>query len=368
MNKPLIASAVLFTLSSGNALAADPKTEIERLKDRLEQLEKAQDEQAKANAPASEWNKYITVSGVVEVEAGYADPFAGDSESDIVLATAELGVTAIVHPWVAADIVFLYEEDETDLEVDVATVTIANPDGSWHLLAGKQYLPFGNYETSAISDPLTLKIGEILESAVLIGVENSGFHIAGYVFNGDLDEDGDNQIDSFGATAGYRFENDNNAFAANVGYINSIGDADALSDTLPSSEVQEYVGGIAFDATYSFSDFTLIGEYVSATDNFSADEIAFNGKGVEPAAWNLEVDYAFAIANMGAVAALAYQGTDEAVALELPESRIVAALSLGIFDNTALAFEYAYDTDYDESDGGTGENASTITVQLAYEF
>ena len=37
-------------------------------------------------------------------------------------------------------------------------------------------------------------------------------------------------------------------------------------------------------------------------------------------------------------------------------------------DNTALSFEWAHDTDYDVADGGTGENADTLTAQLAVEF
>lgn len=39
-----------------------------------------------------------------------------------------------------------------------------------------------------------------------------------------------------------------------------------------------------------------------------------------------------------------------------------------IFPYTALTLEYFHDEDYDTSDGGTGEYANTLTMQLALEF
>ena len=47
----------------------------------------------------------------------------------------------------------MYEEDDTDLEVDVATITIADPDGPWFVTGGQQYLPFGAFETNMVSGP-----------------------------------------------------------------------------------------------------------------------------------------------------------------------------------------------------------------------
>jgi hypothetical protein len=47
----------------------------------------------------------------------------------------------------------------------------------------------------------------------------------------------------------------------------------------------------------------------------------------------------------------------------------MAAAGMGFFDNLILvSLEYAYDEDYDESDGGSGEEAHTLTTQIAMEF
>ncbi len=78
--------------------------------------------------------------------------------------------------------------------------------------------------------------------------------------------------------------------------------------------------------------------------------------------------YTFEIAGHETVVALAYQGSDEALALELPEERYLGTIGVGLIDGLSLALEYAHDEDYDEKDGGTGDNADTVTLQLALEF
>lgn len=322
-----------------------------------------------ANAVANDaprWTDHIEFSGLVEFEAGYADPYEGDSESDFALATAEFGISAAVNDHISADVVFLYEEDDTDLDVDTATLTIAFDD-TWYSVAGKQYVPFGSYDTRQISDPLTLEMAEMLETAVMVGFEANGFNGAAYAFNGDLDESGDSQIDSFGASLGYSFEAESSAFSANLRYANNLGDSDALTDVMGDDIEGDYVGAVAADLALQLGDWVFLGEYVAATDEFDTpNNLALNG--AEPSAWHVEVGYDFALSSLPASFAVAYQGSDEAVALELPEQRLMATLSAEVYEGTSLALEYAYDTDYDTRDGGTDDNASTVTLQLAYEF
>jgi hypothetical protein len=59
-------------------------------------------------------------------------------------------------------------------------------------------------------------------------------------------------------------------------------------------------------------------------------------KGAEPKAWNAEVGYTFEIAGKETTLALGYQGTEEMVAL--PETRVLAGFSVGIYENTTFAF------------------------------
>lgn len=401
MRKMSHAVAMLVTLiGSGPVHAGEIEDELAAIKARLGQLEqmvnkqnliidqqndvieqKSKEIEALAQNSNSDsdsddgWFNNIEISGVAEVEAGYNDPDQGQSNSDIVLATAELGIAAEVNDWVSAETVLLFEEDDTDLEVDVALVTIANPEQPWFVSSGLFYEPFGTFETNLISDPLTLEIAETRESSVLVGVEKNGFSGGMYAFNGDLSEDGDDDIDNFGVFAGYAQETENGSFAANLGYINDIGDSDTLQDVIQENidaatvEYSDQVAGISIDGKFTYGSLNVFAEYIMATDDFEAAELPFKTGGAEPEAFNVEVGYSFNVRGIPMTVALAYQGTDEAAALELPEERIIGGLSAEIFDRTSLSFEWAHDDDYSDSDGGTGEfGGDTITSQLAVEF
>lgn len=176
----------------------------------------------------------LSLSGAVEVEAGFANGYGDVNTSDITLATVELGLEAEVCDWAAANVVLLWEEDDTEqVEVDEGTITLGNTEKSpFYLTSGKFVVPFGNYETNMISDPLTLEIGETSQSAMQLGLEHpSGFTASVYTFNGDIDEDGeDDKIKCFGANAGYALEGDSMSLDIGAGWINNIADSNGLGD------------------------------------------------------------------------------------------------------------------------------------------
>lgn len=366
----LTAGAVQASGSSNTQPPGEPK--------RLERLDRKQ--AGADSAPA--WYRNIEIAGLIEVEASYLSPYEGDSESDIVLATAELGIRSQVNDWVEAGISFLYEQDETDLEVDVAYLTLANADVSpLFLTAGQVYVPFGVYETNLVSDPLTLDIGEARETALQLGFEQSGFSGSLYVFNGDNNIKGKDRIGSWGANLGFSQESDDRSWSVGAGYISDLGDSDTLHESINDNRVAgaelnpdlsidptERTGGWTLNAAASFGPFSLIGEYLSATDDFDPASLDFKGEGARPSAWNIEVGYSFRLLGRESVAAVAYQGTREALALELPKERWLLGWSIEIFDRTSLSLEWARDRDYGARDGGTGKSGDTLTAQLAVEF
>lgn len=355
-----------------------------------ERVEELQRELEDKEGMADGWFRNIEIAGLVEVEAFDAEPFGGGDESDVVLATFELGIASQVTDWVEVVASLLYEEDDTDLEVDLAFITIADPDVTpVFLTAGQIYVPLGAYETNLVSDPLTLEIGETRETAVELGVVYEGFGGSVYAFNGDNKIDGDNRLGSCGANLLYGQELDTVTWTVGAGYISDLGDSNTLQDAVAdnrsarleelegagdplagtfNADPTERTGGWTANLAVIAGGFNLIGEYLTAADDFDPDSLSFNGAGAKPSAWNIEIGYGFEMFGKESVVAAAYQGTDEAVALELPKERWMLGLSVGIFDNTALSLEYAYDTDYDEDDGGTGDNANAVVAQLAVEF
>ncbi len=329
------------------------------------------------------------ISGLIEVEANHVSPYDGKNESDITLATFELGISAQINNWVEATAALLYEQDETDLEVDVAFITIANTDASpLFLTAGQLYVPFGAFETNLVSDPLTLEIGETRETAVQVGFVFGDFLGSLYAFNGDNKIKGENKIGSWGANLGYAHEGDDRAWTLGAGYINDLGDSDTLGEAINENRVatlesiiedgldasgysvdpRERVGGWTVNAGATLGQFSLIGEYLSATDDFDMDSLGFKDAGGKPSAWNIEAGFSFPVLGRESVAAVAYQGTREALALDLPESRWLVGWSVEVFDRTSVSLEWAHDSDYSKSDGGTGKSGDTLTAQLAVEF
>jgi hypothetical protein len=327
----------------------------------------------------SGWWQGVEMSGVIELEASASDPYEGVSSSDLVVATAEIGIAAQINDWVAGEISLLHEEDDTDLEVDVATITIANQDKTpFFFTGGQTYVPFGVYETGAVSDPLTLELGETRETVAQVGFETGGWSGSVFGFNGDVDSDGDDQVEQFGANLGYAAEFGNGASATfGVSYISSLGDSDSLQGVIITSNPGSYTGGASAFASISSGPWTLLGEYLTATEEFDSTTLAYDGDGAKPSAWNLELDYETHLFGMPTSFALAVQGTNQALGLELPETRYLLAASAEVYDNTTLSLELAHDEDYGSGDSaantdgavaGTGKSADTLTLQLAVGF
>ena len=325
-------------------------------------------------AEENQWSTGVTVTGLVQVEARYNQDYDEVDASDFVVDELGVGIEAQVHKWATAQIVFLYEEGSTPLEIDEAIITLGNLEASpVYLSTGQLYVPFGNFESNMISDPLTLELAEAREKALQLGFEAGGAYGSVYGFNGSTQDDANNTIDHYGAQIGFAMETGPASFDLGIGYISDIGDSDGLTDALGGDNVAnlvnyDYVGGLGAHLILNFGTLNLVGEYVMALDTFKKDHLAFNGYGAEPKAWNAEVGYTFNLANKEITFALGYQGTEEALALGLPEKRYLGGLSVGIFQNTTFSLEYAFDEDYSQSEGGTGEDANQVILQLAVEF
>lgn len=350
---PLIMLMLMPVIS--HAGEAEIKAEIGELRNRLNKVESSVVPGAPAEAGPG-WAERITFGGVVEVEAGFSDGDDG-TESDIAVATVELGFEAEINDYSTAQVLFLYEDGE-DLVVDEAFIILGNREKNpLSLTAGKLYVPFGNYETQMVSDPLTLEIGEGGEDAVQVGIEMAGFYASAYGFNGDTDDGGSDTVEHYGLSGGYALESA--AFSLDVGggWLSSIGDTDGLSDALGGGPVavNDYIDGYAAHLIAGYGPLTLIGEYVGAGDDL-------DGANSRISAYNLEGGILFPLVGREASIAVGYQKTDEARWADLPEKRLVSTLAVEIMDSATLALEWMNEEDYD------GVDSDVYTLQLGAEF
>jgi len=370
MHKKLLAAAIASTLSLAGPVLADATSDrlaaMEQRLSYLEQRIRSQDQViAEKNRQISElrqatgsdggWFQSVEIGGLVEIEAGHTSADGAADESDISVPTVEIGIAAQVNDWVAAEVVALYEDEgdsSGELNIDTATVTIADPDSSWFVKGGQYALPFGVFETNMISDPLTLELAETADAALEVGMDSDAFGASVYVFQGDQSD----EIENFGFNLGARTGGERFAAAANIGYINDLAESDAIVDdgTAMSGRTPAWTASVIVNA----GDLTLIGEYVTATESIAAYA------NDEPSAYNLEAALAFSAMGKPASMAIGYQGTEDAAntAGGQPESRVLGALGVQIMDGTSVAIEYAHEQAYD------GSESDTLTGQLAVEF
>ncbi len=315
-------------------------------------------QQPDEDAPAIDW------SGLLEIEAAYEDPREGGAASDLAVATAELGATAQLQERTQATVVLLSEDNE-EIEVDQAHIQMRDASGAWGLRAGRFYLPWGDYTTYTVSDPLTLRLGETRETAVEGTFRRGGLTARAYAYNGELQPDGEDRIDSGGVSLAQRVHVGGATLTAQAGYTSSLGDADelqaAINEATGSYMVDETVG--AWDASLRLEGdrLSLIGEYMAAVEAFPAASLEAD-EAARPRAGSLEAAWHTQAWGRDATLALSYQGTEEATeAFELPEERLVAAASVLLRPATRLGLEWRSD-DYAEADG------DAVTAQLALTF
>jgi hypothetical protein len=310
---------------------------------------------------------------VAEVEMTDSEAFSGTDTSDITLAKVEFFVDAQPHEYLTTHVQMLYEDDGTEtISLDEAFATFGNTEKfPLYLQAGKWAGPFGSFDTDMSSDPLTKNLGETKEASILVGATQGDFTLEGFIYNGDTQKAGEsNRIDQFGFAGSYGAETNGIAYNLGGAYLNNMADSDGLTTQLGNNAtaIQNYVSGIEVHGDVAISNITLRAGYMSALKSFQAGEIAFNGQGAKPAAWNVEAAYSMPILGHDTTFAATVQGTKEALALGLPETRYGAAVTVAIVDHFSITGEYLHDEDYSVSDGGTGNSGHTATLKLAAEY
>lgn len=317
-----------------------------------------------------ELTKGVTLSGSMETQASYKSDFAGKNRSDISFSEMILELNAKVDDWISTRLALYYKEHKVPLEVDIATITVGNPAKTpFYLKAGQMYLPFGNFTTAMVSDPLTLNVTETREAAIQVGFKHEGFYGSVFTFNGDSSNDGKEKVNRYGGHLGFGRKSDHSSYDLGLGYLSDMGDTWTIGDALKNKgEDYQQASGLRGHAIFEMNSVRFVGSYLSALENFSRDNFDFKGEGATPAAWHTEVSYTTDVAGKETTFAVGYQGTRECLMLELPATRYLGTVSVGLFDNTSLSLEYAVNEDYSQEDGGTGEDATAVTLQFAVEF
>jgi hypothetical protein len=360
--RPLALSLTLLGAFSSSATIADSaeiqalKQQLQAITERLVQLEQPQAAEHKQLSPRADQrssSEQLSFYGLVEVEASYSDEDDSGSSSDLVVATVEVGVEVPLTEQITANVSALYEEDETDLEIDVATISIndlANTDVT--LTLGQDYLPFGAFQTNMINDTLVLEAAEMRETAAIASWQQAGVSLTAYCFNGDIDE-GKDTIENYGASIGWS----NEQFSLAADYVSNILDSDGLSDAFEEElgdlgDIDQTEGAYILRGRGSLAALELFAEYLK-TERFTIGSFINR---------ELEVLHLEAATQLGDwTVAIALQETDDGEEL-LPEQRFSLGASTSLSEQLGLGIEYWHDQDYHKA------KSDNLILQLSVEF
>lgn len=354
---------------------------------------------------AEESDKLLTPSARIELEAMKAndvDLYDNANNTDITdqSSKVELGLEAKLSPWAKASFLLVHEvgdDGHYELNWDEALFTLGNAEVSpFSLGLGKTTAPFGAFETLMITDPYTKDMAETKAPIALVSYEaDNGLFAKAYTFDKKVNDRQGSGMNNGGFQIGYTEESEERSLNAGLGWMANIGGTDGIRDTLRDrtgfnerglgpyalggGRMRQDVPGIALHALAKQGPITLIGEYISATQNFNGtNELAFGNQGAKPSALNLEAGYTWDSGLLGKETTLAigYQKTSEALDLGLPEKRVALGLGIEVYKYTTLKLEWARDWAYGSSktgnatlgNTGTSDSVDTVTAQLAFEF
>lgn len=409
LNRSLALAATTACLLANTipALAASPaKTELEQLKQQVQALmqqnqqlnQRITDMEKNAQAvppakaaieeevtrqlgekkPGPQINDFVSLSGSIEGDYKLGKDKVGDSSSEFVLDTVELIMDIKVVDWATGKIVIDYDGDDEDFYLDEANITLGKTEEyPFFLTAGKVYVPFGDFSTNMIQDPLTQTLGEINPKGVIVGYEGNGITATVFSYNGmneneDTADSDNDTINGFGASLAYSHEEEDKGFNAGIAWVNNIADSSTITDYIEETaglgSISDQIGGLNLNIGGKYQAFSAIAEYTAALDSFAAAELVFNGRGAEPKALNTELAYTTSIANKETVFAIGYQKSWEAYALDLPEQRYITTAAMKVFEGTTVMLEYYIDEFYDEDPDTTKDSGYGFTTRLKYEF
>ncbi len=319
----------------------------------------------------SELGKRLSIHGQVQVEASYErrKPKNGRSsdKSDISLATAEIFFEGSINKYTRGVLHFLWEEGKTEpVDIDEAFLLIGQTsDMPFYVLAGRIYPAVGLFESYLISDTITKNLFETQESAAEFGYAGSWFNFSVGVYGGALqesDQGEDTLINSYytrlqlvnpeGTLGGLKL-------TGGVAYTNNLGNAGGLVEFIPGERVENLVGGLSFSLAAEYGMFALLGEYITALDDFKAGELSFaDGQKARPSAYNLEL--AFTPLEKWTFA-VRYEGGSDLFDQE-PERQWGGGVNWAFLPDTILSFEYL------RGEYASDDTRDLLTTQLTVAF
>jgi hypothetical protein len=352
----------------------------------------------------------VILSGKIEAQiaaSNHFHTFHNDANYDIDLTGAELDTAVLVNSWSTGYLAFVYDNsqggfnrrlDNSNLLLDRGFLTFGNLDQSpIYVTLGQYYIPFGQYSSAMLTDPLTKLMGRTKARALTLGyfkkIQQSSINASVYAFNGDTRTRNDDRRRSGGVNINYGYAKNDWAVDLISGYITNITDAGGMQHNgldsndgffsgfsgTHQSEMVSAIPAFHLRGKLNLNQFTLIAAYLTAARSFSKDTLSFNGQGAQPKAFHTELDYNFPIFTKPSLIGVGYDESSRALALAIPKKQYTAIFTTSVWKDTIESLEFCHAVDYATTDlangiggvipiQGTGRSSNTVTFQVGFYF
>ncbi len=297
-------------------------------------------------------------------------------------------------------------EDDNDLQVDEAYITIGGEEGAYGIL-GRQYMPFGHATengryincTNFINDTLAKQMHEVRDTGAVVGYRMAGIDFNVFGFNGQLEQSRrsgvsfDNKLDTWGSSATYAMSDEDYSFRLGLSVVNNIlqvqntaarSGLDILGNPTATGTYLEN-DNEAFDlyTVATFGPLFLSAEYVSAFDEMNPKEVANlanppaalkDQKAIKPKAYTLEAGFTFPALlrdGMEDTVSIKYEENNDQDSFGNPIQNIWGiGISSNILERTKLSLNYEYWNLEDDGLRGNlpGGHAKLYLAELSIGF
>lgn len=231
---------------------------------------------------------------------------------------------------------------------------------------GQFYVPFGVYSSFMVSSTFTTILARTKARAIELGFQqqqDDAFYGSLYAFRGDSHASNSSKINNGGINFGYKFKTHNILANFGGGLILNIADSGGLQVANNFQQYEKISHGVpAYDlhANLGIGDhIDLIAEFISATKQFSLNDMSFNGHGAKPSAFDIEGTYSFTFYGKPTTIGIGYQKSNQALALQIPLTRYSLVLNTSWWRNTLQSLEIRHDNQYANSDVATDAGRTT---------
>lgn len=374
------------------------------------------------------WYDNIALSGSLSLGA-YASPHTpttvgiipaaigkSPGATDISIVYANLDVNARLSPWIKTLFAIAYQQASpsfirspdgggNSIVLDRAYLTIQNSACSpFFAKIGWQWLPFGGFDTSSLTESTTQLLSNTRETTPLVGFEKwHGLSASVYIFRGLSPIRAGNTTNARGYGTALVFEQGNESakYRLGAGYISTLINAYYTASTvangspLGSGTYTKAVPGLDLNIGGNIKAFDISAKYIGSLTSFTVNDIPYTThygatfKGARPTAWGVNAGYQFDVMNFSSRLGAGYQGSNQAVSLGKASGSVTNAVA-GIYGTSFaigmprarfytnyrvnpvkwadLAVELAHDSGYSTRNGGTGRSTMLGALMATVRF